>query len=293
MYGISAAGTALIAAQGYEAARAGSPAPYASRVSESNTDPVRSHRPTLDEELLMWLDGESPEVLAADVDRVRDIAEEFARGFRALSVIERAVTVFGSARTPREHPDYELARAVGKCFGAAGFAVITGGGPGLMEAANRGAREAGALSVGCNIELPHEQHLNEYTDVALRFEHFFARKVMFVRYASAFVVCPGGYGTLDELFEVLTLVQTGSIRGLPVVLIGPGWDGLLEWLTETPLRAGHIDPSDLELVQLVQTPEQACEIVEVAHERQLAAGARVRRRRRPPAAAAAADERDA
>jgi uncharacterized protein (TIGR00730 family) len=255
-------------------------------VSESGSDSVGRHGPTLDEELLMWLDGESPEVLAADADRVRDIAEEFARGFRALSVIERAVTVFGSARTPEGHDDYELARAVGACFATAGFAVITGGGPGLMEAANRGAREAGGLSVGCNIELPREQHLNPYLDIGMRFRHFFARKVMFVRYASALVVCPGGYGTLDELFEVLTLVQTGTTRNVPVVLIGPGWDGLLGWLTEVPLAAGHIDGADLDLVHVVQTPEQACAIVELAHERQLAIGAHVQRRR-----ASAASER--
>ena len=170
---------------------------------------------TLDEELLLWLGDETPEVRAADHERIRDIAAEFAMGFDALSAVERAVTVFGSARTPREHPNYELARRVGECVGSAGYAIITGGGPGIMEAANRGARDAGALSIGCNIELPHEQELNPYVDVGLRFRHFFARKVMFVRYASAFVICPGGYGTLDELFESLTLIQTATIRHFP------------------------------------------------------------------------------
>jgi uncharacterized protein (TIGR00730 family) len=238
---------------------------------------------TLDQELLLWLDGETPEVRAADVDRVRGIAEEFARGFAALSVVQRAVTVFGSARTPPGDPDYELARAVGRCLGAAGFAVITGGGPGLMEAANRGAREAGALSVGCNIELPREQSLNRYLDISLRFEHFFARKVMFVRYASAFVVCPGGFGTLDELFEALTLVQTGTTRHVPVVLLGAGeWDGLIDWLRRTPLAAGRIDRRDVDLLQLVETPEQACAIVEEAHRRQLAAADGMPRRTRVP-----------
>jgi uncharacterized protein (TIGR00730 family) len=241
--------------------------------------------PTLDQELLMWLDGESPEVRAADADRVHDIAEEFARGFAALSVVQRAVTVFGSARTPPEHPDYEQARALGSCVGAAGFAVITGGGPGLMEAANRGAQEAGALSIGCNIELPHEQALNPYLDIGLRFEHFFARKVMFVRYASAFVVCPGGFGTLDELFEVLTLVQTHTIRYVPVILIGGGddWRELTAWLRSGPLAAGHIDSADVERLQLVGTPEQACAIVEAEYSRQLVAEAGVPRRTRPAA----------
>ncbi|HEX4437718.1 MAG TPA: TIGR00730 family Rossman fold protein [Solirubrobacteraceae bacterium] len=235
--------------------------------------------PTLDEELLLRLDGESPEVRAADTDRVRTIAEEFARGFRALAAVERAVTVFGSARTPTEHPHYALARELGACLGKAGYAVITGGGPGLMEAANRGARDAGALSVGCNIELPHEQRLNPYVDIGLRFKHFFARKVMFVRYASAFVVCPGGFGTLDELFEVLTLIQTGTTRHVPAILLGDGeWDGLIDWLRARALNEGHIDERDLELLQIVKTPEQACEIVQDAYQRQLAEAPRTRRR---------------
>ncbi len=244
------------------------------------TEPLRSG-PTLDEELLLWLDGESPEVRAADTDRVREIAEEFARGFDALSAVRRAVTVFGSARTPPEHPDYALARSIGECFAEAGFAVITGGGPGLMEAANRGAQEGGGLSIGCNIELPHEQALNPYLDIGLRFEHFFARKVMFVRYACAFVVCPGGFGTLDELFEVLTLVQTGTARHVPVLLAGEGeWQGLLDWLARGPLSAGHIDPRDLELLQVVGSAGHALEIVEQAYSRQLAAAEHTPRRTR-------------
>ncbi len=231
----------------------------------------------------MWLDGESPEIRAADADRVRDIAEEFARGFDALSVVERAVTVFGSARTPRGHPDYELAREVGACLGAHGFGVITGGGPGLMEAANRGAREAGALSVGCNIELPREQRLNDFLDIGLRFRHFFVRKVMFVRYATALIACPGGFGTLDELFEVLTLVQTRTIRHMPVILVGDGWDSLIEWLETVPLPAGRIDDGDLALFERAATPERACEIVQRAHSRQLAEAATVKRRIATPA----------
>lgn len=246
------------------------------------TDPEQAppdREPTLDEELLLWLEGESQEVRAADADRVRTIAEEFARGFRALAGVERAVTVFGSARTPPDHPHYALARKLGACLGEAGYAVITGGGPGLMEAANRGARDAGALSVGCDIELPHEQQLNPYVDIGLRFGHFFARKVMFVRYACAFVVCPGGFGTLDELFEVLTLIQTGTTRHVPAILIGDGeWDGLIDWLRARALSEGHIDERDLELLQIVKTPEQACAIVQDAYRRQLAEGPRTRRR---------------
>ena len=196
------------------------------------------------EELLLWLGDEPPEVRAADNERIRDIAAEFAMGFDALSQVERgAVTVFGSARTPPGHPSYELARR-GRPVrsGAAGYAVMTGGGPGIMEAANRGARDAGALSIGCNIELPHEQELNPYVDIGLRFRHFFARKVMFVRYASAFVICPGGYGTLDELFESLTLIQTATIRHFPVILLGGAeWDGLISWLRERALADGRID----------------------------------------------------
>ncbi len=172
--------------------------------------------PTLDEELLLWLGDEPAAVRAADDERVREIAAEFARGFDALAQIGPAVSVFGSARTSREHPDYALVREVAARLGRGGYTIVTGGGPGLMEAANRGARDVGATSVGCNIQLPHEQAANEYLDISLRFGHFFARKVMFVRYASAFVIAPGGFGTLDELFEALTLIQTGTIRHFPV-----------------------------------------------------------------------------
>jgi uncharacterized protein (TIGR00730 family) len=239
--------------------------------------------PTFDEELLLWLGSEPPEVRAADADRVRDIAAEFARGFEALAEVGRAVTVFGSARTPPDHPDYALTRSVAACIGSAGYAIITGGGPGLMEAANRGARDVGALSVGCNIELPHEQSLNPYLDIGLRFEHFFARKVMFVRYASAFIACPGGFGTLDELFEVLTLVQTGTTRHVPVILIGgEEWHGLIDWLRARALADGRIEERDVELLQLADTPEQACAIVEAAYGRQLAAAETMPRRTREP-----------
>jgi uncharacterized protein (TIGR00730 family) len=234
---------------------------------------------TFDEELLLWLDDEPPGARAADAERIRDIAAEFARGFDALAQVGRAVTVFGSARTPQDHPDYALARQVGACLGQAGYAVITGGGPGLMEAANRGARDVGALSIGCNIELPLEQELNPYVDIGVRFRHFFARKVMFVRYASAFVICPGGYGTLDELFESLTLIQTMTIRHFPVILVGEGeWDGLLAWLRARALADRRIDAADLDVLRVVERPSEVCEIVDAAHERQRAYGRRARRR---------------
>ncbi|HTA12101.1 MAG TPA: TIGR00730 family Rossman fold protein [Solirubrobacteraceae bacterium] len=255
-------------------------------------EPADQASPTFDEELLLWLGDESPQVRAADADRVRDLAGEFARGFDALAEVDRAVTVFGSARTPPEHPDYALARELGACLGGAGYAVITGGGPGIMEAANRGARDVGALSIGCNIELPHEQQLNPYVDIGLRFRHFFARKVMFVRYASAFVICPGGYGTLDELFECLTLIQTHTIRHIPVLLVGGReWDGLIDWLRKRALADGRIDASDLEVLQLVEEPARVCAIVDEAHERQRAYGRHQRRRGELPGGTATAGGR--
>jgi uncharacterized protein (TIGR00730 family) len=225
--------------------------------------------PTLDEELLLWLGDEPAAVRAADAARVREIAAEFARGFDALAHIGPAVSVFGSARTPREHPDYALVREVAARLGRGGYAIITGGGPGLMEAANRGARDAGATSVGCNIQLPREQALNEYLDIGLRFGHFFARKVMFVRYASAFVIAPGGFGTLDELFESLTLIQTATIRHFPVILIGGEWDGLIAWLRDRALADRRIDAGDLELLRVAEDADEVCAIVDAARARQL------------------------
>jgi uncharacterized protein (TIGR00730 family) len=218
-------------------------------------------------------------VRAADAERVRDIATEFAMGFDALAQVTRAVTMFGSARTTPHHPDYAMVREVAATLGRAGFAIITGGGPGLMEAANRGARDAGALSIGCNIELPREQGLNAYLDIGLEFRHFFARKVMFVRYACAFVICPGGFGTLDELFEALTLVETRTIRDFPVILLGTGeWDGLLEWLRHRALADGRISGHDLDLLTRADGPDEVLALVREGHRRQRVQAAMPRRR---------------
>jgi uncharacterized protein (TIGR00730 family) len=225
--------------------------------------------PTFDEELFQWLGDEPPSAQSRDAARIRDIAEEFAHGFDRLAQIGPAVTVFGSARTPPDHRHYRLVREVAAELGRAGFAIITGGGRGLMEAANRGARDAGAMSVGVNIELPHEQRPNAYLDIRLRFRHFFARKVMFVRYAQAFVIGPGGFGTLDELFEALTLIQTEIVHHFPVIMLGEGeWDGLIEWLRERALADHRIDAGDLAGLHLVDDPAEVVRLVTAARRRQ-------------------------
>jgi uncharacterized protein (TIGR00730 family) len=191
---------------------------------------------------------------------VRELDAEADAG--RTDVLGAAVSIFGSARTPRDHPEYALARETAHVLGAAGFAIITGGGPGIMEAANRGARDAGVPSVGLGIDLPGEQGLNQWVDVQLNFHYFFARKVMFVRYASGFVVYPGGFGTLDELFEALTLIQTGKIKHFPVVLVGSEyWSGLLAWMRDTQLPAGAIAQADLDLLQVTDDPDEACRII--------------------------------
>jgi len=210
-----------------------------------------------DEELLCCLAAAFPPLAATDPARIRRIALELADGFRRLDGVTRAVSMFGSARLPDTHRDYLLARQTARRLGSAGFAVITGGGPGIMEAANRGARDAGALSIGLNIELPFEQPFNPYVDVAVMFRHFFVRKLMFVRYASAFVVFPGGFGTLDELFEMLTLAQTGKAKHVPVVLVGTRhWRGLLDWLRAELLDSAMIADVDAARLQLTDDPEQ-------------------------------------
>ncbi|SDQ04039.1 TIGR00730 family Rossman fold protein [Quadrisphaera sp. DSM 44207] len=203
--------------------------------------------------------------LHQDPWRVLRIQSEFVEGFGALAELGPAVSVFGSARTPVEHPDYALGVRVGAALARAGYAVITGGGPGAMEAANRGASEAGGVSVGLGIELPFEQSMNEWVDLGVHFRYFFARKTMFVKYAGGFVVLPGGFGTFDELFEALTLVQTQKVTRFPLVLMGAEyWSGLLQWLRGTVLERGAISPVDLELLTLTDDVDEAVEVISSA-----------------------------
>ena len=202
------------------------------------------------------------------------IASEFLAGFEAVDAIDRpAVSVFGSARVLEGSPVYDAAREVGRCFAEAGFAVVTGGGPGVMEAANRGARDGGGLSVGFNIRLPHEQAGNPYCDVSLTFKHFYARKTMFVKAAEGFVVFPGGFGTMDELFEALTLTQTGKIDHFPLVLFDSDyWGEMLDWAEKELLGHRMISPDDLELMTVTDDPDEAVRIVVAAYERRVGSG---------------------
>ena len=227
---------------------------------------------TEDEEFLQPTPRGRPEFVDTDPWRTFRILSEFVEGFDALAGIGPAVTIFGSARVGEGNPAYEMARRIARRLAEHGFAVITGGGPGVMEAANRGCREGGGLSVGCNIELPHEQALNEYVDLGVEFRYFFVRKTMFVKYADAFVILPGGFGTLDELFEALTLIQTGKLRDFPVVLVGTEyWRGLLDWMRAVQLPAGAISEADIAMLRLADDPEEVVAIVQEyasrAHER--------------------------
>jgi uncharacterized protein (TIGR00730 family) len=187
---------------------------------------------------------------------------EFLRGFESFDFDRPCVTVFGSARFREGHPHYDLARAVGRELARAGYAVMTGGGPGIMEAANRGAKDVGGMSIGCNIRLPHEQKPNPYLDRFIEFEHFFIRKVMLVKYSSAFIIMPGGFGTLDEAFEVITLIQTGKLDRFPIVIIGGGfWEHMREFVRRTMIDLGTIDESELALARPADTPEEALRLI--------------------------------
>lgn len=215
---------------------------------------------TTDQRLLSGGDG--ADWLHSDPWRVMRIQSEFVEGFGALAELGPAVSVFGSARVAPEHPDFALGEAVGRKLAEAGYAVITGGGPGIMSAANKGASEAGGLSVGLGIELPFEQGMNPWVDLGVNFRYFFARKTMFVKYAEGFIVLPGGFGTFDELFEALTLVQTHKVTEFPIVLVGTAyWQGLLDWLRGPVLERGMIREADLTLLQLVDDPDEAVRIV--------------------------------
>jgi uncharacterized protein (TIGR00730 family) len=209
------------------------------------------------------LDSRGPsDWVHTDPWRVLRIQAEFVEGFGALAEVPKAVTVFGSARTPRDHPDYQLGRDLGAALANAGFATITGGGPGSMEAVNRGCSEAGGLSVGLGIELPFEQGLNPWVDLGVNFRYFFARKTMFIKYAQAFICLPGGFGTLDELFESLTLVQTKKVTKFPVVLFGSAyWGGLYDWLDRTVRAGGKVGENDMRLLHLTDDIDDAVSVV--------------------------------
>ena len=221
--------------------------------------------PLEDRRILEAHDGD----LVADAKRIGD---EFLEGFEAVERIDRpAITVFGSARLPEDDPVYAAARDIGRRLAEAGFAVVTGGGPGVMEAANRGAREAGGLSVGFNIELPHEQFANPYLDISLTFKHFYARKTMFVKAAEGYVIFPGGFGTLDELFEALTLIQTGKVLHFPVVLFDSEyWRPLHDWVHGRLLPEGLISPEDLELLEVTDDPERTVALLLECYEHRCA-----------------------
>lgn len=242
-------------------------------------------RTTSDQRLLAPNDDTS--WVSGDPWRVMRIQSEFVEGFGALAEVGPAVSVFGSARTKPDAPEYGIAMEVGRGLAEAGYAVITGGGPGIMEAANKGAHEAGGLSVGLGIELPFEQSMNEYVDLGVNFRYFFARKTCFVKYSQGFVVLPGGFGTFDELFESLTLVQTHKVTEFPIVLVGTGyWQGLLDWLREAVVTRGNINEVDLELIRLVDDADEAVRVV-------LERGAELAAEERAAVAANAMAEQDA
>ncbi|MDH5391891.1 MAG: TIGR00730 family Rossman fold protein [Gammaproteobacteria bacterium] len=194
--------------------------------------------------------------------KVFQIMAEFVEGFERLATIKPSVSVFGSARTANDHADYVNAEAISRSLSDAGFAIVSGGGPGIMEAANKGGQAGKAPSIGLNIMLPKEQTANQYQDIELNFRHFFTRKVMFVKYASAYVICPGGFGTLDEMAEILTLVQTGKTRHIPIILVNRAfWSGLLDWFQDSLVANNMISQKDLDLISIAETPEQVVKLI--------------------------------
>ncbi len=238
------------------------------------TEMLTVHARTEDERLLSP-QQHRPAFLDSDPWRSLRILSEFVEGFDALAAIGKAVTIFGSARIHEGDLYYAKAQELAGLLAKEGFSVITGGGPGIMEAANRGCHEAGGLSIGCNIELPHEQAVNPYVDLGVEFRYFFARKVMFVKYADGFAIFPGGFGTLDELFESLTLIQTGKIRHFPVVLIGTEyWSGLLDWLRSKAVARGAIDLTDVDLMQCTDDMAEACRMLTAGASRRAAEAAK-------------------
>jgi uncharacterized protein (TIGR00730 family) len=222
-----------------------------------------------EDEKLLQLPGQRADFTRTDTWRLLRIMGEFIEGFDTLAGVDKAVAVFGSARVGPKDPWYGVAREVSRLLGLQGFAVITGAGPGIMEAANQGARLAGARSIGCNIELPFEQHANPYVDTLINFRYFLVRKMMFIKYSTAFLIFPGGFGTLDELFEALTLIQTGKIYQFPVILFGRHyWAGLVRWMQARVLGEEKIAPGDLDLMTLTDDPAEAARVVIEAYEAQ-------------------------
>ena len=228
------------------------------RPNESLNSATRLGAPTEDERLLQRK-PQADDFTRSDTWRVMRIMGEFVNGFDTLATLGAAVTIFGSARVTEDDPMYWTTVELARSLAEEGFAIISGGGPGIMEAANRGAKEGGGLSVGCNIELPFEQGTNAYVDVSVNFRYFFVRKTMFMKYAEAFVIFPGGFGTMDELFEALTLIQTGKVSNFPIILFGSQyWGGLLDWIKGTMLTQKKISPDDLKLLILTDSVEEAC-----------------------------------
>jgi uncharacterized protein (TIGR00730 family) len=226
---------------------------------------------TEDEKLLQSPKSEAVAFTRSDPWRVMRIMSEFVEGFDALADVQKGVTIFGSARTGPDDPQYEAARETARLLALQGFSIITGAGPGIMEAANKGAKEGNGHSVGCNIELPFEQGANPYVDTLVNFRYFFVRKTMFIKYSNAFIIFPGGFGTLDELFEALTLIQTGKIYQFPVILFGRHyWAGLVRWISSRVAGEGKISPGDLDLVLLTDDPAEAAQAVIDAHAAQTA-----------------------
>jgi uncharacterized protein (TIGR00730 family) len=258
----------------HKAGRAASPATGGQRRKGATLridDAIRGDYPpvTEDEKLLQNVVGYGPAFTHNDTWRVMRILGEFIEGFDTLADVDRAVSLFGSARTGPDDPMYGAARETARLLAKEGFGIITGGGPGIMEAANRGARDVGGRSIGCNIELPFEQKANPYIDTLVNFRYFFVRKTMFIKYSMAFVIFPGGFGTLDEMFEALTLIQTGKIYQFPVVLFGRAyWQGLVDWMRSTVIAGRKISKTDLDLMILTDDPAEAAAAIAAAVEPQ-------------------------
>jgi uncharacterized protein (TIGR00730 family) len=231
-------------------------------IAEAKTLEEKAYWQLTDDEVLLRSPEPDDEYQASDSWRVLRIMSEFVYGFDNLATITKGVSVFGSARSIEGDPEYEAARETGRLLAEAGFEIITGGGPGVMEAANRGAHDAGKVSVGCNIELPFEQQANPYLTKSLTFKYFFVRKTMFIKFSNAYIIFPGGFGTMDELFEALTLIQTRKIRNFPVVIFGSQyWRGLLQWMTSTMLNEKKINAEDLSLMHLTDSPKDAVDFI--------------------------------